>query len=215
MTLRLLIGNRRYSSWSLRGWLALKHSGLRFESELIPLDGPAFDAAKAAGRLPAGRVPVLWDGAGEVAVWDSLAILQRCAEQPGVPAFWPKAPRARSFAWSIVAEMHSGFEALREACPMDLLRAPAPIDVSTAVGTDLARVDSIWTQARTGFGADGPYLFGAFGAADVMYAPVCARVHGYALPVGPVAGAYVASVMAHPWLREWTDAIGGEPEMSA
>lgn len=211
MPLRLLIGNRRYSSWSLRGWLALKHSGLAFETELVPLDVPAFAEAIAAGRLPAGRVPVLWDDAGEVGVWDSLVILERCAEQPNVPAFWPDASPARSFARSIVAEMHSGFAALREACPMDLLRVPAPINLAPPVWADLTRIDAVWSHARDQFGQGGPYLFGAFGAADIVYAPVCARVRAYELPVGAVSAAYVDAVLGHPWLDEWTAASHSEP----
>ncbi len=209
--LRLLIGNRRYSSWSLRGWLALKHSGLPFETELLMFDTPAFAAAKAGGRLPAGRVPVLWDAAGEICVWDSLAILERCAEQPGVPAFWPASAPARSFARSIVAEMHSGFAALREACPMDLLRNPATIEVSPEVHADLSRVDTIWTQTRDQFGGGGLFLFGGFGAADIMFAPVCARVRAYALPVSAASTGYVDAVLDSAWLHEWIEASRDEP----
>lgn len=209
--LRLLIGNRRYSSWSLRGWLALKHSGLPFETELLMFDTPAFAAAKVNGQLPAGCVPALWDAAGEVCVWDSLAILERCAEQPGVPAFWPEPPPARSFARSSVAEMHSGFAALREACPMDLLRIPAVIEASPEVRADISRIDTIWTQARDRFGGGGPFLFGEFGAADVMFAPVCARVRAYALPVGAASTEYVEAVLDSAWLHEWIEASRDEP----
>lgn len=212
---RLLIGNRRYSSWSLRGWLALKHSGLPFKTELLMFDTPAFTAAKAGGRLPAGRVPVLWDAAGEVCVWDSLAILERCAEQPGVPAYWPESPRARSFARSMVAEMHGGFAALRAECPMDLgARHATPFVLSPAARADWGRVDALWTDAHTRFGADGPYLFGAFGAADIMYAPVATRALSYAVPLGPEATDYAHALADHPWMLEWADAAASEPKIA-
>jgi len=213
--LRLLIGNRRYSSWSLRGWLALKHSGLPFETELLMFHTPAFAAAKAGGRLPTGRVPVLWDAAGEVCVWDSLAILERCAEQPGVPAFWPEPPPARSFARSMVAEMHGGFAALRQECPMDLgARYAIPLALGSAARADWDRVDALWTHARTRFGADGPYLFGAFGAADIMYAPVVARALNYAIQLSEVAATYADRVADDPAMREWADAARDEPEIA-
>lgn len=215
MALRLLIGNRRYSSWSLRGWLALKLSGLAFETELLMFDTPVFAAAKAGGRLPAGRVPVLWDEAGDVAVWDSLAIIERCSEQPGVPAFWPEAPRARSLARSIVAEMHSGFAALRTECPMDVsAEYRQPLALSAQASADWARVEAIWTEARTRFGADGPFLFNAFGAADIMYSPVATRALSYAMPLGPVADAYARAIANHPWMREWADAAQPEPDIA-
>ncbi len=210
--MQLLIANRRYSSWSLRGWLALKLSGLEADVELLPLDTPAFAEAVAVGRLPAGRAPVLWDG--EACVWESIAILEWLAERAGPAPFWPTGPTARAFARSITAEMHGGFASLRKACPMDLRRVPSPIQSTPALADDVARVDHLFTHARTRFGAGGPFLFGAFGAADAMYAPVAARIHAYALPVGPEARAYVDAVLAHPWLREWVDAIGDEPDIS-
>ena len=211
--MQLLIANRRYSSWSLRGWLALKLSGLDADVEMLPLDTPAFAEAVAVGRLPSGRVPVLWDG--DACVWESLAIVEWLAERSADERFWPAEHGSRAFARSISAEMHGGFAALRAECPMDLLRAPGAIALSPAVLADVARIERMWTHARTHFGGEGPYLFGAFGAADAMYAPVCARVHSYELPVGLEARAYVDAVLAHPWLREWTDAIGDEPGIAA
>jgi len=210
--MQILIANRRYSSWSLRGWLALKLSGLDADVEMLPLDTPAFAEAVAVGRLPSGRVPVLWDG--DACVWESLAIVEWLAERSADERFWPAEHGSRAFARSISAEMHGGFAALRAECPMDLRRVPAPLALSAATLGDITRIDRLWTYARTHFGAGGPFLFGNMGAADAMYAPVCARIHRYALEVGPESRAYVDVVMAHPWLREWTDAIGDEPDIA-
>ncbi len=209
--MQLLIGNRRYSSWSLRGWLALKLSGLEADVELIPLDTPAFAEAVAVGRLPSGRVPVLWDG--EACVWESPAIVEWLAERSGDDRFWPAEHAPRAFARSIAAEMHGGFAALRNECPMDVQRAPIPLVLSADAAADVARIDRLWAHARTHFGAGGSFLFGAFGAADAMYAPVAHRVHSYALAMGAPSLAYVEAVLAHPWLREWADAVGDEPPL--
>ena len=209
--MQLLIANRRYSSWSLRGWLALKLSGLDGDVELLPLDTPAFAEAVAVGRLPSGRVPVLWDG--EACIWETTAIIEWLAERSGDERFWPTEHGPRAFARSITAEMHGGFAALRQECPMDLRRTPAPIPLSPAARADVARIDRLWTHARKHFGGSGRFLFGRMGAADAMYAPVAARIHAYALEVGPEARAWVDAVLAHPWLREWVDAIGDEPDI--
>ncbi len=210
--LRLIIANRLYSSWSLRGWLAAKLSGLPFETERLIFDTPEFAAAVAEGRLPAERVPVLWAGGNPV--WESIAILEWLAEQPGAHAFWPADPAARAFARSIAAEMHGGFAALRRGCPMDLRRVPAGAELDDTALADVARIDRLWSEARSRFGGEGAFLLGAFGAADVMYAPVASRFHSYQLPCGAVSTAYVAAMLDHPWLREWTAAIGDEPELT-
>lgn len=206
--MQLLIGNRRYSSWSLRGWLALKLSGLDADVELIAFDTPAFAEAVGVGRLPSGRVPTLWDG--PACVWETTAIIDWLADRSGHDRFWPSSPTALAFARSIAAEMHGGFVALRQACPMDLHRTPAPVLPSPTVAADVARLDHLWTHARTHFGEGGPFLFGPFGAADAIFAPVAHRVRAYGLPVGPEASAYVDAVLAHAWMVEWTDAIGDE-----
>jgi len=210
--MQLLIANRRYSSWSLRGWLALKLSGIDADVELIALDTPAFAEAVAVGRLPSGRVPVLWDG--DACVWESLAIIEWLAERSGDERFWPAEHGSRAFARSIAAEMHGGFAALRNECPMDLRRLPAAITASAATLADVQRIDRLWTHARTHFGAGGLFLFGAMGAADAMYAPVASRIRTYELEVGPESHAYVDAIHAHPWMREWTDAIGDEPDIA-
>jgi glutathione S-transferase len=201
--MKLIIGNRTYSSWSLRGWLAAKLSGLPFECLVVPMDTPEWDSGAAKGDMPSGKVPVLWDG-GEP-VWDSMAILLWLADKGGHDRFWPRDLHARKLAYSMCAEMHSGFAALRAGCPMNLkLRFPdfAPTD---AVLADVQRIDALWTAARERFGADldEPWLFGHFGAADVMFAPVVYRFHHYHLPLGAVSRAYVEAMLDHPWMREW------------
>ncbi len=216
--LRLIIGNRTYSSWSLRGWLACKQSGLPFATEVVPMDSPEWTSGAAKGDMPSGRVPVLWDG--DIAVWDSLAIVDWLADRVRTARlsrghFWPRDLAARALARSIAAEMHSGFQALRSACPMNLKLDFPDFVAPPAVLADVARIDAIFTEARTRYHSideahEGPFLFGSFSAADVMYAPVVTRIRTYRLPVGDVAARYVAEVAAHPWLVEWTEAARAE-----
>lgn len=199
--LKLYIGNKRYSSWSLRGWLAVRQSGLPFEEIVVPMFGDEFEAARHGGRLPSGKVPTLWDG--EVPVWDSLAILEYLADRVGREAFWPFDDTARAFARSIAAEMHSGFAPLRQQCGMNLGRRYPGFTLNEAARADVERIASLWTQARERFGSSGPYLFGMFGAADIMYAPVITRFVTYDVTLPPVAQTYVEAMVAHPWMREW------------
>ena len=217
--MHLIIGNRAYSSWSLRGWLALKLSALDFETTVLPMDTPEWDAGTSNGELPSGRVPTLWDG--DICVWDSLAIIDWLADKVRESRisrghFWPQDMAARALARSISAEMHSGFQALRSECSMDLKFNFPGFTVSDAVRADVARIDAVWTEALTRFGRnapighEGPFLFGAFGAADAMYAPVVTRIRTYDLPVSDTAHAYVEAVAAHPWLVEWTEAAKAE-----
>jgi glutathione S-transferase len=209
--MKLVIGNRAYSSWSLRGWLAAKQSGVAFETEVVPLYGEDWDAAKL--HIPAlapsrGLVPVLWDG--EAVVWDSLAILEYLADKVGRDRFWPKAEPARAMARAMVAEMHSGFVALRREMPFNLRRAPAPRAVSPAVRSDVVRILTVWAEARARYGQGGPFLFGTFGAADIAFAPVVARFRTYAVPVPGFATAYMDAVWEHDWLRAWVAAAAKE-----
>lgn len=216
--LRLIIGNRTYSSWSLRGWLACKQSGLPFATEVVPMDSSEWLNVAAKGDLPSGRVPVVWDGG--IAVWDSLAIVDWLADRVRTARisrgqFWPRDLAARALARSMSAEMHSGFQALRGECPMNLQQNFPDFAASPAVLADVARIDRLWTEARTKYHSvdeahDGPFLFGTFSAADVMYAPVVTRIRSYGLKVGEVSAAYVAEVAAHPWLVEWTAAARAE-----
>ncbi len=212
--LKLIIGNRTYSSWSLRGWLACKLSGLPFDTEVVPMDTPEWESGAAKGLLPAGKVPVLWDG--DIAVWDSLAITDWLADQVTDEAarerFWPADRAARALARSMSAEMHSGFQALRSTCGMNLQRDYPDYNASPEVLADVARIDALWTEARTRFGSARaePFLFGAFRAADVMYAPVATRCKTFGLPLSDTSADYVAAVLAHPWLVEWTAAARAE-----
>ena len=217
--LKLVIGNRAYSSWSLRGWLACKLSALDFETVVLPMDTPEWDSGASKGLLPSGRVPVIWDD--DIAVWDSLAIIDWLADKVRSARlsrghFWPHDMAARALARSMAAEMHSGFPALRGECSMDLKHNFPGFQASPATLAEVARIDALWTQARDVFGThtdvahEGPFLFGAFGAADAMYAPVVTRIRTYGLAVGPVAAAYVEAVAAHPWMVEWTDAAKAE-----
>ena len=204
----LFIGNRRYSSWSMRGWLAVQLAGLDVETVVIPMrEGPT-PAIKAA--TPAGLVPYLeHDG---VRVWESLAICEYCAEMAA--ALWPADRVGRARARSIAAEMHAGFRALRLAMPMNLGRD----DLGGAGHTpdvlaDVRRIDAIWTQTRQANGEDGPYLFGAtFGAADVMFAPVVTRMITYRPPLSDTAQTYCKAVRAHALVSAWYDDAAQEPQ---
>lgn len=206
--LKLIIGNRTYSSWSLRGWLACKLSGLPFETQVIPMDTPEWIDGSAKGLLPSGKVPVLWDG--DSCVWDSLAITDWLADRAGRERFWPESHAASALARSMSAEMHSGFAALRNACSMNLQRDYPDYRPTPEVLADVARIDALWTEARHRFGTTGPYLFGDFGAADVMFAPVATRFKTFALPASETAAAYRDAVLAHPWMVEWTTAARAE-----
>jgi glutathione S-transferase len=209
--MKLVIGNRSYSSWSLRGWLAARQSGLAFETQVVALYGEGWDEAKRARpdlAPSAGKVPVLWDG--DVVVWDSLAILDYLADKVGRERFWPKADDARAMARAMVAEMHSGFAALRSEMPMNLRMTPIAKPVSEAVRADVERILTLWAQARARFGQGGPFLFGTFGAADIFYAPVVVRLHQYGVPVPGFAAAYMDAIWEHEWLEAWRAAAAEE-----
>jgi len=203
MALKLVIGTKRISSWSLRPWLGLKVAGIGFDEELIPLRQPETQA-EILKHSPSGKVPLLKDG--EVVVWDSLAILDYAAERFPEAGLWPADRVARAMARSLSAEMHAGFAALRQTCPMDVLSVSPLTEIPDEVKADLTRIEAGWTEARSRFGADGPFLFGRFSVADAMYAPVVTRIHSYALPVGTVAEAYCRTIMELPAMAEW---IGG------
>lgn len=202
----LVIGNKRYSSWSLRPWLAMKQAGLAFEEIVIPLYEPDSKRAILA-HSPAGKVPVLHDG--DVTVWDSIAILEHLAERR--PELLPEAGPARALCRSISAEMHSGFAALRQELPMDVVAHLPGRSPSTACEADLARLRTVWEEARTRFGAQGPFLFGRFTIADAMYAPVCTRLRTYAIPLDGVPAAYVDAMLDLPAMRDWYAAAREEP----
>jgi glutathione S-transferase len=209
--LRLVIGNKAYSSWSLRGWLAVRQSGLPFEEMVVPLYDDDWPARRDGPEIApgGGKLPILWDGG--IAIWDSLAILEYLADRVGRARFWPEDDAARGLARAMVAEMHSGFAPLRRALPMNVRRTDPPRDWPEDVAADIARVLHLWTEARTRFGGAGDFLFGAFGAADIMFAPVVTRFATYSVPLPPVARAYADAVTAHPFMQDWLAAAAAEP----
>ncbi len=208
MTYILAIGDRAYSSWSLRCWLCFTAFGLEVETVLLPMDSPAF-AEGLAAFAPARTVPALRIDGG-VLLWDSLAIAETLAERHPEIGLWPEAPVRRALARAIVAEMHSGFAALRKSCPMDLRAAYAGFEPDACVRVDLARIETLWSAAREKRLCEGPWLFGAYSVADAFYAPVATRIATYALPVGVEAQTYVAAHLAHPPFRAWRDAALSE-----
>ncbi len=205
---RLYLGNRRYSSWSLRGWLPVHLAGLAVEDVVIPMSEEATPAIKDA--TPAGLVPYLeHDGAR---IWESLAIGEYCAEI--LPSLWPGERRARAHARAISAEMHAGFRELRSAFTMNLGRGDfAGRSASAGCTADIARIEAIWSETRTSFGGGGPYLFGEdFGIADAMYAPVVTRFLTYAPPLSSASKAYCDAVRGHPLVDRWYRLAAEEPE---
>jgi glutathione S-transferase len=209
--MKLIIGNKNYSSWSLRGWLACKQSGLHFEEIIVPLYGEDWEQEKKQKNDLApssGKVPVLWDG--EAVVWDSLAIIEFLADKVGRDRFWPKEDDARAMARSIVAEMHSGYLALRRECPMNIRRRVEDANISEASRADVVRILTLWAEARARFGKGGPFLFGSFCAADIIYAPIVSRFMTYGIPVPGFAVAYMQAVWEHEWLQDWVAAAEAE-----
>lgn len=203
MALKLIIGNKNYSSWSMRPWIAMKVAGIPFEETVIPLYRPG-SSEQILKYSPAGKVPVLIDG--DQPVWESLAILEYLAEKFPKAGLWPAAAGARAHARVVSTEMHAGFAALRQHCTMNLWLPPKPRPQPDEVMDNVRRIDALWSDCRVRFGQGGPFLFGNFGAADAMYAPVVARFHNYGMSVGPTARAYMKAVMALPAWREWTEA---------
>ena len=209
--LKLFIGNKAYSSWSLRGWLAARQSGLPFEEIVVPLYDEAWDKTREGAEFApsSGKVPILWDG--EAVVWDSLAIIEYLADKAGRDLFWPADEAARAMARSMAAEMHSSFTALRRDCSMNVRRVFPAQPMSDAVAADVERIVTLWAQARARWGGDGPFLFGEWCAADIMFAPVVTRFVTYSLPVPRFAAAYGAAVLAHPPMADWLADAREEP----
>lgn len=201
MSYDLFIGDRTFSSWSLRGWLMFEKFGLPYRVHMVGLYSGTMNA-DLAPLAPARLVPAIRTPEGEV-LGDSLAIAETLAERHPEAGLWPVDPAARMRARWLVAEMHSGFSALREACPMQLLWQYQDFEPGAAVCRDLARIEEIWRLARARFGNSGPWLMGAYSLADVFFAPVAARIAGYGLPVAKDAAAYVAAHLADPALRAW------------
>jgi glutathione S-transferase len=204
MTLTLVIGNKNYSSWSMRPWLALKACDIAFDEVSIPLYTGDADKRRILEFSRSGKVPVLIDG--DVTIWDSLAIIEYLAEGFPEARLWPEDRARRAHARSISAEMHSGFVALRTECGMNLHRPVGAITLSADAHANIARIQQIWIECRERYGKYGPFLFGAFGGADAMFAPVVHRFRTYAIPVAPEAQDYMNTVMSLPAFQEWTTA---------
>jgi glutathione S-transferase len=204
MALKLAIGNKNYSSWSMRPWLALRANDIPFEEIFIPLYTGAADKQKILDVTRSGKVPALVDG--DITVWDSLAIIEYLAERFPQARLWPEDRADRAHARSISAEMHSGFMALRNECPMNLHRPIKPVALSDDARANIARVQEIWGECRRRHGKSGPFLFGAFSGADAMFAPVVYRFHTYAIEVTPGVADYMKAMLEHPAVQEWTGA---------
>jgi glutathione S-transferase len=208
MPLKLTIGNKNYSSWSMRPWLAMKVAGISFEEEVISLD--AADFKDRVNTLSgSGKVPVLGDG--DIHVWESLAILEYLAEKFPQAKLWPADARRRARARALACEMHGGFGPMRRHLPMNMRRPVKPQNIDAAVESNVRRIDAIWTDCRTGRDAGGDFLFGALGAVDAMYAPVVSRFHTYGVALSAASKAYMQAVMALPAWNEWYSAARREP----
>lgn len=207
-SLKLVIGNKNYSSWSMRPWLALRAGNIAFEEVFIPLYTGKADKDRILSFTQSGKVPALVDG--DIVVWDSLAIIEYAAERFPEAKLWPDDRARRAHARSICAEMHSGFQALRNECGMNLHRPVGPVPLSDDAHANIARIEQIWLECRERYSAFGPFLFGAFSGADAMFAPVVHRFRTYAVEVAPQAKAYMETMMALPAFREWTEAALAE-----
>ena len=209
--LKIIIGNRAYSSWSMRGWLAVKQSGEEFEEFVVPLFDDEWEKRREGDEFAPslGKVPILWDG--DCVVWDSLAIIDFLADRHGRDLFWPADESARGMARSMAAEMHSGFANLRRELPMNVRKSFPPIALTDVVRSEIDRIMQLWAQARARFGGTGEFLFGDWCAADIMYAPVVTRFITYGVPVPPFAALYIKAVLSHAHVNDWIDKAQDEP----
>ncbi len=208
----LVIGNKNYSSWSLRPWLLLRHFGVDFDEIRLPLDTPEFHA-RIKQYSPTARVPALNDGG--LSLWDSLAICEYANERWLDGRGWPRDMAARALARVAAAEMHSGFTALRSQLPMNSRRQPDGYRWDEAARRDIERMQALWGELRERFGQGGDFLCGDFGIVDAMFAPVVVRFDGYGVPVAGAAGEYQRTMLALPALREWREAAAAEAESVA
>ena len=210
--MKLVIGNKNYSSWSLRPWLLAKQAGIPFEEIRVRLLSETF-AADVARHSPAGRVPVLVDG--DMNVWDSLAICETLAERFPRAQLWPADPKARAHARSICAEMHSGFTNLRNNMPMNVTAVLPGMGWNVAVQRAIARIAAMWTALRQKYAAEGPFLFGHFTVADAFYAPVVSRFATYGVRLPEAAKAYADYILNLPAMQEWIDGARAEHDFLA
>jgi glutathione S-transferase len=206
--LTLVIGNRNYSSWSLRGYLVMAATGAPYETVLVRLSQPD-TRDRILEHSSSGRVPALVDG--DFTIWDSLSIAEYLAEKFPAAQLWPSDDKARAVARSVSAEMHSGFAELRTQCPCNMRKSAPHVQKTPAVLGDVARILEIWRECRAKFGKGGPYLFGHFTIADAFYAPVVSRFRTYAVDVDPNGRAYMETIEAHPAYRAWLEEAKKEP----
>ena len=208
---KLIIGNRAYSSWSMRGWLACRQSGEEFEELVVPMFDADWEKRREGDEFAPslGKDPILWDG--EIVVWDSLAIIEFLADRYGTALFWPEDEGARAMARSMSAEMHSGFSNLRRELPMNVRKSFPSKELSDPVREEVDRILQLWAQARARFGGMGEFLFGDWCAADIMYAPVVTRLITYGVAVPSFAAIYMKAVLSHPDVAEWIDKAQDEP----
>ncbi len=202
----LLIGNCNYSSWSMRPYMALKMAGIAFDLKLVRLNTPAF-AATVRKYSKAARVPVLV--VNKQSIWDSLAILEYAAELK--PLLWPSNRMARAMARSVCAEMHSGFQALRNECPVNIRRAPKAVKLSPNATANIKRIEEIWVQCRKSYGKGGPFLFGKFSNADAMFAPIASRMITYNIKLSKMSADYVNAVLSTSAYQSWKEMALREP----
>jgi glutathione S-transferase len=209
--LKLIIGNKAYSSWSLRGWLAVKQSGLPFEEITVPLYGEEWNRRTDGAEFApsGGKVPVLWDD--KTVIWDSLAIVEWLADKTDRARYWPRDDAARGMARSMACEMHSSYPNLRRECPMNVRKQFPQGELNDSVKVEIMRIMDLWAEARARHGSGGPYLFGDFGAVDIMFAPVVTRLVTYSIPVPRFAASYMETILNHPWMRDWVEAAQEEP----
>jgi glutathione S-transferase len=209
--MKLIIGNRAYSSWSMRGWLACRLSGEEFEEFVVPMFDEQWEHRREGDEFAPsmGKVPILWDG--ECVVWDSLAIIDFLADRHGRDMFWPDDDAARGMARSMAAEMHSSYPNLRRELSMNVRKQFPTRELKEPVKAEVLRILELWAQARARHGSGGPYLFGDFGAVDIMFAPVVTRFVTYSVPVPRFAAAYMETMLDHAWMKEWIEAAQEEP----
>lgn len=211
-TLQLFIGNKNYSSWSFRPWIAMRHAGIPFAETVLPLDFDGDDGERNShirAHSPSGRVPLLKHG--EIVVWESLAILEYLNDIFPEKRLWPDYIGERAMARAVCHEMHAGFQAMRHECPMNMRREKGRISVSDAARADIARIEQIWRDCRGAYAHTGPFLFGDFSIADAMYAPVVNRFDIYDLDVADDTRSYMAAIKDLPAYKEWAAAAAEEP----
>ncbi|GGO87019.1 glutathione S-transferase [Marinobacterium nitratireducens] len=208
--MELIIGNKNYSSWSLRPWLLLSYHGIKFDEERIPLDLPD-TATRIAAFSEAGKVPVLRDG--DLTVWDSLAICEYVSERYLDGKGWPRGTEARAQARAVSAEMHSGFPEVRNRLPMNCRALGRQVELTESLQREIARIDRIWSQCRQRYADAGPWLFGAFSIADCMFAPVVFRFRTYGIAVSEVSTAYMHQILGLDAVGKWEQSAQAETEI--